>query len=167
MKNHSLLLLLICWMQCLGLFATELENLKVEYATCPMGIDVSTPRFSWQMKAGENEYGIRQNAYQIWVYDEQGTCVWDSKKIAADRSRNIEYARANFLQDTRFPIFSLSRSKLPLFPFRITVFYINIYHIKIQKARTIIAAFFPNVRAEFCARRKRTRKTAFFSANGL
>ena len=65
MKKNTFLIVLACWMQCLGLFATELENLKVEYATCPMGIDVSTPRFSWQMKAGENEYGIRQNAYQI------------------------------------------------------------------------------------------------------
>ena len=59
MKKNTFLIVLAYWMQCLGLFATELENLKVEYATCPMGIDVSTPRFSWQMKAGENEYGIR------------------------------------------------------------------------------------------------------------
>ena len=101
MKKNTFLIVLACWMQCLGLFATELENLKVEYATCPMGIDVSTPRFSWQMKAGENEYGIRQNAYQIWVYDEQGTCVWDSKKIADDRSLNIEYAGTPLLPETR------------------------------------------------------------------
>lgn len=102
MKKNTFLIVLACWMQCLGLFATELENLKVEYATCPLGIDVSTPRFSWQMKAGENEYGIRQNAYQIWVYDEQGTCVWDSKKIADDRSLNIEYAGTSLLPETRY-----------------------------------------------------------------
>lgn len=54
------------------------------------------------MKAGENEYGIRQNAYQIWVYDEQGTCVWDSKKIADDRSLNIEYAGTPLLPETRY-----------------------------------------------------------------
>ena len=35
-------------------------NLKTEYLTNPIGIDVTEPRFSWNC-----EGGIRQSAYQI------------------------------------------------------------------------------------------------------
>lgn len=102
MKKNTFLLFLACWIQGLCLYAAELQNLKVEYATCPIGIDVSVPRFSWQMKAGENEYGIRQIAYQVRVYDEKGTCVWDSGKTPEDRSLNIEYAGMPLQPEMRY-----------------------------------------------------------------
>ena len=63
--------------------AAELENLKVEYTSCPIGIDTGTPRFSWQIKAGKSEYGIMQKAYRLKVYAEDGTRVWDSSRMTA------------------------------------------------------------------------------------
>lgn len=71
--------------------AAELKNLKVEYASCPIGIDTGTPRFSWQIKAGKSEFGIMQKAYRLKVYAEDGTRVWDSGTKQDDSSLNIEY----------------------------------------------------------------------------
>lgn len=58
MKKHAILLLLACCAQLSNLYAVGLKNLKVEYASCPLGVDVSRPRFSWQMSAG-GERGVK------------------------------------------------------------------------------------------------------------
>lgn len=44
---------------------TTIGNLRVEYMEKPIGIDVSTPRFSWQMKVNSKERGYFQTAYQL------------------------------------------------------------------------------------------------------
>ena len=40
---------------------TVLKNLQVEYQTNPLGIDVSQPRFNWQMES--DRYGACGQAY--------------------------------------------------------------------------------------------------------
>src|SRR3989339_496375 len=72
--------------------ATFIGKLQVEYTKTPIGIDVKTPRFSWQMAAPAGERNYNQTAYQIVVNDPEGKPVWDSKKITSDISLGILYA---------------------------------------------------------------------------
>lgn len=41
------------------------SKLQVEYLTNPIGLDITAPRFSWQLESAER--GVRQTAYQITV----------------------------------------------------------------------------------------------------
>lgn len=72
--------------------ATVIENLLLEYTKTPIGIDVTTLRFSWQMSVTSGELNYAQTAYQIIVKDPKGTVFWDSKKITSDVSLGIRYA---------------------------------------------------------------------------
>ncbi|PIZ30706.1 MAG: hypothetical protein COY42_33525 [Armatimonadetes bacterium CG_4_10_14_0_8_um_filter_66_14] len=56
-------------------------DLRCEYRTNPLGIDVPKPRLSWRLTAG------RQTAYQVVVDG-----LWDSGKVESDQSLSIEYA---------------------------------------------------------------------------
>lgn len=85
-----------------ALFAGNIQivNLKVEYATTPMGIDVEKPRFSWQMETEKN--GSYQTAYQIIITDELQHTVWNSGKNSSDLSLNIPYAGRRLQARTRY-----------------------------------------------------------------
>jgi alpha-L-rhamnosidase len=80
----------------------ELTCLKVEYAETPIGIDVVSPRFSWQMVSSENRRGCSQAAYRLVVTSETGEKVWDSKKTKSSVSLNIEYAGKPLSAATRY-----------------------------------------------------------------
>ncbi|HEU5015093.1 MAG TPA: glycoside hydrolase family 78 protein [Roseiflexaceae bacterium] len=71
-------------------------NLRCEYRSNPLGIDVAEPRLSWQLQSDER--GARQTAYQVLVAsspeklaDGQGD-LWDSGKINSDQSIQVAYA---------------------------------------------------------------------------
>lgn len=76
--------------------------LKVEYRQQPIGIDVTAPRFSWQMQSAEQVRGQRQQAYSITVTNEQGQSVWDSGKVISDASLHIGYEGKPLLPRTRY-----------------------------------------------------------------
>ncbi|HJD74722.1 MAG TPA: glycoside hydrolase family 78 protein [Bacteroides reticulotermitis] len=80
----------------------QLNNLQVEYATRPLGIDVEKPRFSWQMEGLSTVRGLTQAAYQLVVTDEQGNLMWDSQKVTADESLHIEYGGLPLKATTRY-----------------------------------------------------------------
>lgn len=61
-------------------------NLKVEYMTNPMGIDIVRPRLSWNYGVG-----TRQTAYQIVAKDDQSNLLWDSGKVDSSRMHLIEW----------------------------------------------------------------------------
>lgn len=71
-------------------------DLRCEYLTNPLGIDVRQPRFSWVL--GDSERGELQSAYQVLVASrpellaQQQGDEWDSSKVASDNSVQIEYA---------------------------------------------------------------------------
>jgi alpha-L-rhamnosidase len=71
------------------------ENLKCEMLTNPQGIDVTKPRFSWQINT--NERGVKQTAYQIIVASSLAGLsnhkehIWNSGKIYSDQSVLVEY----------------------------------------------------------------------------
>jgi len=75
---------------------TTITQLKCEYRPNPLGIDITTPRFSWQMQSERR--GARQTAYRILAASEpnrlhEGSAdLWDSGKIESDQSLHIPYA---------------------------------------------------------------------------
>ncbi|MBD1365418.1 family 78 glycoside hydrolase catalytic domain [Mucilaginibacter sp. ZT4R22] len=80
--------------------SVRLINLKTEYTSRPLGIDVSKPRFSWQMASALP--GCYQTAFQIVVTDEGGKTVWDSGKKQESGSLNIRYAGKPLKARTRY-----------------------------------------------------------------
>ncbi len=85
-----------------GFAAPVIDSLMVEYSRTPMGIDVETPRFNWQMIAPEGERGFKQLGYRIEVRNLSGTIMWDSEKVLSDISLGILYAGSPLEATTRY-----------------------------------------------------------------
>jgi alpha-L-rhamnosidase len=71
------------------------KNLRCEYKTDPLGIDVQRPRFSWQLD--NSERGVLQKSYEIRVAASasdlaKGKTVWSSGSQESDASTQIEYS---------------------------------------------------------------------------
>lgn len=64
-------------------------RLRTEHFIDPLGIDVRKPRFSWIMV--DPRRGAVQSAYRLEV-SANGEVVWDTGKVAGDRSVLIDYA---------------------------------------------------------------------------
>ncbi|MEQ6899689.1 family 78 glycoside hydrolase catalytic domain [Nocardioides sp. YIM 152588] len=77
-------------------------DLTTERLTNPLGIDESTPRFSWVVGAGYN--GAEQSAYEIRVSSTRSATgdVWRSGKVRSDDSTDIEYAGGALESRTRY-----------------------------------------------------------------
>ena len=73
----------------------KLADLRCEYLVNPLGIDTLNPRLSWII--GSDKRGEKQTAYQVLVAsspealaEDQGD-LWDSGKVASDRSILVAY----------------------------------------------------------------------------
>lgn len=67
-------------------------RLTCEYRTDPLGIDCSTPRFSWMIE--DRRRGAAQGAYELRVEKDGASSVgatWASGKVTSNRSIHIEY----------------------------------------------------------------------------
>jgi alpha-L-rhamnosidase len=82
--------------------AAKIDNLQVEYTNTPIGIDVTAPRFSWQMIAAAGKKGYAQTKYQIEVKDAKGSTVWNTGMIAGNESLGIVYAGKLLMAATRY-----------------------------------------------------------------
>ncbi len=71
-------------------FATSVKELKVEGLRSPLGIDVSNPRFSWELESYSR--GCLQSSYQIVVKDASGRQLWDSGKVSSRQQSGIVYS---------------------------------------------------------------------------
>lgn len=79
---------------------TTVFDLRCEFATNPLGIDVVEPRLSWKLKAERN--GVAQTAYRLTV----GTAVggfdlWDSGRIETDQSIQVAYEGISLVSGQR------------------------------------------------------------------
>lgn len=99
----NLCLAALCGMAQLFAASVAPVDLRCEYLTNPLGIDVGQPRLSWRLDATHPaKHGQRQTAYQILVastaqlLEKNNADVWDSGKVPADESVNIPY-RGNLL----------------------------------------------------------------------
>ncbi|MCC8045578.1 MAG: family 78 glycoside hydrolase catalytic domain, partial [Clostridiales bacterium] len=60
-------------------------HLRTEYLKNPIGIDITTPRFSWHCEGGK-----KQSAYQI-IVKREGNIIWDSGKVVSSKMHLISY----------------------------------------------------------------------------
>lgn len=78
-------------------------NLRCEYLTDPVGIDVKQPRFFWALE--HSERGQKQSAYQIIVSTqpsaEKGD-MWDSGKVASGYSTQVVYSGKSLVSDQTY-----------------------------------------------------------------
>jgi alpha-L-rhamnosidase len=74
----------------------DVTNLRCEYATNPIGLDIPTPQFSWEIRSTER--GAGQTAYQVVVaaspedLRSQSSLLWDSGRVVTRTSVGILYA---------------------------------------------------------------------------
>ena len=96
-----LALLFVCreWVMPAGLSAEGPQpptNLRCEYLSNPLGIDVRQPRFFWVLDHAER--GQKQTAYQLLVATRPELLAqdrgdqWDSGNVASDQSTQVVYA---------------------------------------------------------------------------
>jgi alpha-L-rhamnosidase len=73
-------------------------DLRCEYRVNPLGVDVVKPRLSWVLESATR--GQRQTAYRVLVASADETLgkdvgdLWDSGKVASDRTIHVVYAGA-------------------------------------------------------------------------
>jgi len=84
----------------------RVEEMRCEYLTAPLGLDVTEPRLSWVTRTDQR--GWRQTAYQIMVASSRATLdqdkgdVWDSGRVDSDQSMHIAYAGRPLEAMTRY-----------------------------------------------------------------
>jgi hypothetical protein len=61
-------------------------NLKTEYLSCPMALDIREPRFFWNC-----EGCVKQSAYRV-AAKRNGETIWDTGKVCSGRMTHIRYA---------------------------------------------------------------------------
>lgn len=72
------------------------SNLRCEYLHNPIGLDLPTPRLSWEVQ--DDRRGAKQTAYQILVAASTAALtadnadIWDTGKVDAETSIHIPYA---------------------------------------------------------------------------
>ena len=70
-------------------------NLRCEYLTNPLGIDIAQPRLSWELRDGRR--GARQSAYQVQVVSGEtapfagDADLWDTGQVVSDASAHVPY----------------------------------------------------------------------------
>ena len=69
--------------------AFQITNLKTNQTENPIGFDMETPVFSWQMESADRSQ--TQAKYQIVVRDDQNQIVWNSGETVSGISVNIPY----------------------------------------------------------------------------
>jgi alpha-L-rhamnosidase len=75
---------------------TAVVNLRTENMVNPIGIEMSNPAFSWQLRGDRRN--IMQNAYEIKVAKDAGSLntakgvLWNSGKVQSEQSLYIPYA---------------------------------------------------------------------------
>lgn len=81
----------------------QIEDLRCEYLSNPLGIDKEYPRFSWIITTPERN--ITQSAYQIIVIREDSLShhtVWDSGKVISPESWSIHYSGQPLTSQTTY-----------------------------------------------------------------
>ena len=99
-KSNIFLFLILSFMSVTFLHgqgsSVALSSLRCEYLENPLGIDVTTPRFSWKLLSDEKD--VNQSAYRILVASSEELLkkntgdLWDSKKVDSDQSIHLEYS---------------------------------------------------------------------------
>lgn len=74
---------------------STITHLRCEYLENPLGIDITQPRFSWEMVTDRR--GAKQSAYQVLAASSRDQLtpdqanLWNSGKVASDQSLHVVY----------------------------------------------------------------------------
>lgn len=74
----------------------RVEGLRTEHVADPLGIDVVRPRLGWRLVSAAR--GVTQTAYEVRVASSRSALlagaadVWQTGRVASDRSVDVEYA---------------------------------------------------------------------------
>jgi alpha-L-rhamnosidase len=80
-----------------SLRAADVVDLRCEYLTDPLGIDVVAPRFSWKQADPDHVRRQKQTAYQVMVaassehLAQDKADLWDSGKVSSPQSVLVPY----------------------------------------------------------------------------
>ena len=78
----------------------SIVDLKTDGLVDPIGLDDTTPVFSWRMSS--SVVGAAQNAYQIEVKDKSGNVLWNSGVVENQNSVDIPYEGDEFQPQTQY-----------------------------------------------------------------
>ncbi len=73
----------------------EVTNLRTEYKTNPIGIDITSPRLSWEILSRNRN--IIQTAYHIKAalseenLESENNLIWNTGKVSSEQSVHVEY----------------------------------------------------------------------------
>lgn len=79
---------------------TRVDDLRCEYLTNPLGLEVVRPRLSWKLSGDQR--GVMQAAYQIRLTDRRGDLLWDSGMVRSAESVHVEYGGPELLAKQRY-----------------------------------------------------------------
>ena len=143
----------------------------------PIGVDDSLTRFSWQLSG--NYKNIRQQAYQITVYDaqEKNATVWFSGKVNSSQSVMISVRLPKMIANKRYSwkVQVWDEAGNTSISTEAAFFQIGLFHASNWKAQWIEASPFadsigrpsPLFRKTFPVNKKVTLATAYITAHGL
>jgi alpha-L-rhamnosidase len=88
----NLLTLSLCLVLGSSCFAQlSAERLLTENENDPISVDITTPRFSWQIAAGVAK-NVLQSAYQVKIYTaDNNKLIWNSNKVSGSQSIYVAY----------------------------------------------------------------------------
>lgn len=82
----------------------QLQNIRTEDLTNPIGLDITQPHFSWQLQSEKRN--VQQTAYEIKVQDApkgtSGKATWSTGKIMGDQSIQVPYAGPALMSGKRY-----------------------------------------------------------------
>ena len=81
----------------------RVQHLLCENMVNPIGLDITTPRFSWQLVSGKRN--TIQTAYEITVNNtagKNGQPIWSSGKIVSQQSVYVPYAGGTLQPNHRY-----------------------------------------------------------------
>ena len=75
-------------------------NLTCEYRVNPLGIDIASPRFSWQLQSGAS---MLQGAYRLQVFcEDEAEPMWDTGRVNRPDSVLVPYEGPALRACTRY-----------------------------------------------------------------
>ncbi|MBN2813944.1 MAG: family 78 glycoside hydrolase catalytic domain, partial [Bacteroidales bacterium] len=99
MKKLILLLLMLPMSFLWVASQVTLRHLTTENLVNPVGLDVTEPRFSWQLISDKRN--VAQQAYEVRVFQGK-SIIWNSGKTASAQSVHIVYKGPALASDTRY-----------------------------------------------------------------
>ncbi len=153
---------------------TKVQTLLTENRENPVGLDITLPRFSWQLTNPSRN--IMQTAYEITVDDGKNK-VWQSGKVASDSSVHVVYKGSPLQSGTRYSwqVRVWDNSNKPSAWSGPAYFHTALFHLSDWKAKWIEPGYpedsvmrpSPVFRKEFSVNKKVQTAVAYITAHGM